>query len=128
VKANTNGIADKNIEPKYVKVGAGKRIVILDEAEFNCLIDAVEAAEARAALHNPHDKEIDWETASKGLIENRIAEVRKAKKFSQKELALRLGVQPSTLSRWERKDANLTLETLRKIAAALGCEVVELIS
>lgn len=120
-------MADVNIEPKYVKVGSGKRIVILDEEEFDSLLDAIDAVEARKVLSDPKDREIDWETASKDLVENRIAEVRASKSISQRDLADRLGVKPSTVSRWERKDANLTLETLRKVAVALACDIHDLI-
>ncbi len=116
------------IDPKFVNVGSGKRIVILDEEEYHRLLDVIEAVEARKILSDQKDPEIDWETASKGLFENRIAEVRAEMDISQRELADRLGVKPSTVSRWERKDANLTLETLRKVAVALDCNIHDLIS
>jgi len=120
-------MAEINIAPKYVNVGSGKRIVILDEEEFHRLLDAVEVADARKVLRNKRDKEIDWETASKNLVENRISDVRVAAGLSQRKLAHRLGVKPSTVSRWERRDANLTLDTLHKIANALQCDIHDLI-
>lgn len=121
-------MAHVDIAPKFVKIDSGKRLVVLDEDEFERLLDAVELSEAQQALHDKSDPEIDWQTASKELIKNRIALVRAAKGLSQRQLAERLGVKPSTVSRWERPDANLTLETLRKIAAAIDCGVHDLIA
>lgn len=121
-------MAEVRIDPKFVDLGTGKRIVILDEEEFDRLLDAIDAAKAKMVLNDPDDKEIDWETASKELIKNVIAEVRAAKGVSQRELAERLGIKASTVSRWERPDANLTLETLRKVAGVLGCDIHDLIS
>lgn len=120
-------MAEVNIDPKFVDVGSAKRIVILDEEDFHRLLDVIEAIEARKVLGDQTDKEIDWKTASKGIVENRIAERRAEKGISQRELADRMGVKPSTLSRWERKDANLTLATLRKTAGALKCDIHDLI-
>ena len=120
-------MSEINIQPKYVKVSSGKRIVILEEEEFDRLLDAIEAAQAQIVLADPKDKEVDWETATKELFRNKIADVRSSRGISQRDLASRLGVKPSTVSRWERKDANLTLETLRKVAAALACDLHDLI-
>ena len=116
-----------NLEPKFVDVGSGKRVVILDEEEYHRLLDALDAAEARKALADKGDKELDWREASRGLVQSRVARVRKEKGISQRELARRLGVTPSTVSRWERKDANLTLATLRRLAPALDCGVEDLV-
>ena len=55
----------------------------------------------------------------------RIKEVAKSKGISITDLADRLGVKQVTLSR--TINGNPTIETLRKIAAALDCDVRELI-
>ncbi len=120
-------MAEINIAPKYVDIGLGKRIVILEEEEFDRLLDSIEVVEARKILADDQDKEIDWGKATKELICNRISKVRASKGVSQRHLAARLSVQPSTVSRWERENSNLTLETLRKVAAALACNIHDLI-
>ncbi len=120
-------MAEINIAPKYVEVGAGKRIVILDEDEFDKLLDSLELIEAKMILEDEQDTEIDWESATKELIRNRISAIRASKGVTQRALAARLGVRPSTLSRWEKANSNLTLETLRKVAAALECDIHDLI-
>jgi ribosome-binding protein aMBF1 (putative translation factor) len=121
-------MAKAELKPKFIEVRRGKRLVILEEAEYERLLDAVDAAEARRILDDETDPVLDWSEACRELITNRIAEVRRTRDISQRDLAAKLEVQPSTLSRWEKKDANLTLETLRKIAKALGCSVVSLIA
>jgi transcriptional regulator with XRE-family HTH domain len=60
-------------------------------------------------------------------MKNRIKEVRKQKGITQKELASRLGVVPSAISQFESGDGNMKIETLEKIAVALGCEFSDLI-
>lgn len=56
----------------------------------------------------------------------RIKEVAKSKGISITDLADRLGVKQVTLSR--TINGNPTIETLRKIAAVLDCDVRELIT
>lgn len=121
-------MAKAKLKPKFIEVRHGKRLVILEEAEYERLLDIADAADARRILDDEADPVLDWSEASRELITNRIADVRKAKKISQRDLAAKLEVRPSTLSRWEKKDANLTLDTLRRIAKALGCSVVSLIA
>lgn len=121
-------MANVKLKPKFIEVRRGKRLVVLDEAEYERLLDAADAAEAQRILGDETDPELDWSEAGREFITNRIAEVRRTRKMSQRELATKLEVKPSTLSRWEKKDANLTLETLRKIATALSCSVTKLIA
>ena len=112
---------------RFVDIG-GSTIVILEEEEYERLLDKADAADAIRIKKDDSDPVLSWDDARKRLIRNRIAEVRTKLGISQRELAKRLKVKPSTVSRWEREDANLTLETLRKIAAALKTDVHELIS
>lgn len=90
--------------------------------------DDLDAAEARRVAADEKDRVLAWDEIKGDFLRNRIAVIRKKAGLSQKELAARLGVKQSTLSRWEKEDANLTLATLRKIAAALGCDVHQLLS
>jgi len=48
-----------------------------------------------------------------------IQRQRKTKGYTQKELAARLGVSQTLVSRWENGEENITLATLVKIAFAL---------
>jgi DNA-binding XRE family transcriptional regulator len=115
------------IEAGFVEV-AGRKLVILDEEQYDRLLDAVDAVEAEKIAGDPKDRILRWDEIKGEFIVNRIAEVRERMGITQKELARRLKVRQSTVSRMEHKNANLTLATLRKIAKALGCSVHQLIS
>ena len=53
-------------------------------------------------------------------VRNRIEERLKAKKMSQKDLAEKLGVTEVTVSRWLNGERDPSIETLNRIAEALG--------
>jgi DNA-binding XRE family transcriptional regulator len=111
---------------RLVEVG-GKKLVIMEQKEYDRLVNCADAAEARRIKADKSDAVLPWGKGLGGLIVNRIAERRREKGLSQRKLAERLDVKPSTLSRWERKDANLTLDTIRKIAKALRVKSTALI-
>jgi len=52
-----------------------------------------------------------------------IQRQRKARGYTQQELANKLGVSQVMISRWENGDENFTVATLAKISAALGMEL-----
>lgn len=56
-----------------------------------------------------------------------VREVRVRKGFSQAQLAQRIGVDQSQISRIESGESSPTLETLDKIAGALGVKIIKLI-
>lgn len=58
---------------------------------------------------------------------NRIKEIRKAQKLSQKRLSEMTGFSQVCLSRYEGGQRGLDLEAAYVIAAALGCSVDDLI-
>jgi len=62
-----------------------------------------------------------WEVFRVGAM---IATAREEAGISQAELARRVGTARSNVCRWERTPSNMTLETLTKIATALGCSPV----
>lgn len=116
-----------DINPQVVEVG-GKKLVIMDEDDYDRLLDAIDLAEAERIARDPKDPVLTWDEIKDEFIKNRIAEMREQAGITQKELARRLKVRQSTISRMERENANLTLSTLRKIAKALDCPVHQLIS
>ena len=58
---------------------------------------------------------------------NKIAEVRKSKGFTQQVLARAVGLTQGAVAHWESGRRQPPLAMLRKIAAALGVDVRELI-
>jgi DNA-binding transcriptional regulator YiaG len=115
------------VDARFVSVN-GREIVILSEGEYERLLDIVDAAAAETVLRDPKAQFLKWDEIKHEFTGSRIAEVRKGLGVTQKELARRLRVKQSTVSRWERPDANLTLSTLRRIAKALRCEAHELLA
>ena len=75
------------------------------------------------------EKDPKWEAAyKKAGIEVRmaieIAKARERARLTQGQLAKAIGTTQSVISRIERADQNLTLETLSKIADALHSDLV----
>lgn len=75
------------------------------------------------------EKDPKWETAyKKAGIEVRmaieIAKARERARLTQDQLAKAVGTTQSVISRIERADQNLTLETLSKIADALHSNLI----
>lgn len=56
----------------------------------------------------------------KRQVADLIKETRKAKGLTQKELGEKLGISESTFNRYENGTANLSLETIEKVAHVLG--------
>ena len=61
------------------------------------------------------------------LAGRRIAEARKAKGMTQKQLGVKLNIPQSQVSRTERNPDHATLRTLKKIARALGVDIGALV-
>lgn len=58
---------------------------------------------------------------------SRIKELRKAKGWSQRDLALKSGIHYNQLGKYERGLQNIGDAALGKIAGALGCDITELV-
>ena len=58
---------------------------------------------------------------------SRIRQLRKAKGWTQVQLARKLGLKQTTISQMEGPEANLTLKTLERVARALGCKIQDLV-
>lgn len=56
------------------------------------------------------------------VLENRIKKMRKAKGWTQAELAKMVGVTQAQVAKWESDKANPSRKTLLKLASVLGCE------
>ena len=54
-----------------------------------------------------------------------IQRQRKAKGYTQKELAKKLGVSQAMVSRWENGEENFTVATLARISSSLGLELID---
>lgn len=55
-------------------------------------------------------------------VDKKIRKARKVKGFSQERLALNAKIDRSYMGRIERGEANITLDTLYQLAAAIECD------
>lgn len=58
----------------------------------------------------------------------RLKQIREAKKWTQAQLAERLGYEPITISRYERGQSAMGVDTLGEIATALECSIASFFS
>jgi len=80
-------------------------------------------AEVTTWLYDMFTEEEHAESRCRVEISMTIEDQRKAKGYTQKDLAKKLGVSQAMVSRWENGEENLTIATLAKIAVALGLEL-----
>ena len=62
-----------------------------------------------------------------GHIGPRLAELRRARGFSQAWLAKRIGVSVGTIQAYERRRARLPSDRLKELAEALRCDPADLL-
>ena len=58
---------------------------------------------------------------------HRIRELRIAQKLSQQELATKLGIDRSTVAKWETGNHSPRTDKLRQLAKVLNCSLEELL-
>ncbi|MEQ9438090.1 MAG: helix-turn-helix domain-containing protein [Cyclobacteriaceae bacterium] len=66
-----------------------------------------------------------WKRRSQAVALTVLRTLR-AQKMSQKELAEQLGVSPQQVNKWVKGHENFTFETIAKLEAALGIELMEI--
>ena len=57
-----------------------------------------------------------------------LQQIRKGKKMTQQALATRLGVDQTTVSKWEKNETFPRKDTLKQIAEILQCSLDELVA
>lgn len=113
----------------------GERMVVLDEAEYERLLDALEDAEDAAVVHRLEGERV---SDKKELIpaeythrmlngENRIAVWREFRGMKSKHLANAAGIAPSDLSQTETGKRDGTVGTMKRIAEAMAVSIDDLV-
>lgn len=95
--------------------------------EYRELLAARDAIEHERILNDSKTKWIDADDAAKRFAVDRIAEARKKAGLTQAQLAAKLKMPQSQVSRIERNPDRSTVRTLKKIAAALGVDITALV-
>ena len=114
---------------------AGDRLVVIPETEYEALIDALtETADLAATRHFERrlaagDEELLPEEMVDRILdgENLIRVWREHRGLSVKTLAEKAGIAPAYLSQIETGKRDGTVSTIKKLAAALGVTVDDLV-
>ena len=101
--------------------------VLVPVREYDRLIKAEMAVSAARKLEDPAVQWVDADDLALELAGRRIAEARRAKGLTQKQLGDKLKLPQSQISRIERNPDRSTVRTLKRIARALGVNVRALI-
>ena len=114
---------------------SGERMMLVSEGDFKALIDAKETvddiaalAEFRQKLAAGEEELIPFEIVNRLLSgENRIRVWREHRGLSSAALAEKAAIAPAYLSQIETGKRDGTIETMRKIAAALNLTLDDLV-
>lgn len=69
----------------------------------------------------------DYRQKPRSTNNSAIARIRIERGMTQQELAEKIGVTYSNVSRWERGEVSPTIKSMLKIAAVLGCSLDDLV-
>lgn len=120
---------------QIITTPTGERLVVLPEAEYRALVEAAEDAADIEAVHAfrrrlaaGEEEVIPAEFANRLIDgENPIRVWREYRGLAVKELAEKAGIAAPYLSQVETGKRDGTVETLRKIADALGVTIDDLV-
>ncbi len=112
--------------PVFFNEGEPSQVLVPYEG-LKRLLDERYASRLVRKFRDPNTRWMSVEEVGLRLAGSRIAEARKAKSLTQKQLAAKLKVPQSMISRIEKNPDRSTLKTLKKIAAALGVDIKALI-
>ena len=78
----------------------------------------------KESLKNPEFRKIWEESDAEYLLAKALIKIRLKKKFSQRDLAKKIGTSQAAISRIESMQGNPSLSFLKRIAHALGAKFV----
>lgn len=120
---------------QFITSPNGERLVVLAEADYEALVQSAEDAEDAASVRRFQERLASGEeellpAAMVDRIldgENPIRVWREHRGLSVKALAEKAGITPAYLSQVETGKRDGTVETLRKLAGALGATLDDLV-
>jgi DNA-binding XRE family transcriptional regulator len=118
-----------------ITTSSGERLIVLTETDYNQLVEAADDMADRAAVDSFHRKVAsgEEELVPAAIVdrilsgENRIRVWREHRGLTLQMLAERTGIAQPLLSQIETGGREGTVETLRKIAAALSLTIDDLV-
>lgn len=112
---------------RYIMEGSRATHVVLPIDVYDRMMLAEMARESQDITSNPGTKWTDVDDFFSQVAVRRIVAARKAKGITQQELANRLGLAQTQISRIESNPDRTSLKTLKRIAKALRVDVKNLI-
>ncbi|MEX2213867.1 MAG: helix-turn-helix transcriptional regulator [Phycisphaeraceae bacterium] len=112
---------------RFVVEGSRTTHALVPIDEYERLLMAEMATEAERVLDDPNTEWVDVDDLFAEFAAERVTAARKAQGVTQQELANRLGMAQTQISRIERNPDRTTVRTLKRIAKALGVDVRKLI-
>lgn len=117
-------IREQKLHPAFIDREGGTHHVLLPVDEYERLLKAEMALQAIAQIENEKDEDfIDADDLAIELATESVVKARKAAGLTQAQLAKKLGMPQSQISRIERNPDRTTVRTLKKIAKALRVDV-----
>jgi ribosome-binding protein aMBF1 (putative translation factor) len=98
-------------------------LVPVNEYERMILSDMVKVAVTQIEHGDDESELVDADQAALEFAARSIAEARKSRGLTQKQLGEKLGLPQSQISRIEKNPDRTTVRTLKRIAKALGADV-----
>ena len=113
--------------PSVLDPAGARTHVLVPIDRFERLSDAERALRAIDAVEGDSAEWIDADASALRLAGSRVRRARIARHLTQQQLAERLHVPQSQISRIEREPDRSTLRTLKRIAKALGVDIRALV-
>jgi ribosome-binding protein aMBF1 (putative translation factor) len=105
------------MEFQTIKENGKVKFVVLPLQLFETLLDRLEEEDDLRAIREAHNQPLyDEEEAENYIFMNPVKRERLEKRWTQEELARRLGVKQSTVAKWENPRAVYRKKTREKMA------------
>ena len=111
------------MEYQTIKEKGKVKFVVLPIDQFEIILDRLEDQSDLQAINDAKKEPLyDQKDAEKYIFMNPVKRERLDRRWTQKDLAERLGVKQSTIAKWERNDAVYRKKTRQKLAEVFGLD------
>ncbi len=114
-------------EHQYVIENGRPKYVLVPVDEYEQLIKADMVKQAVKQIESKDDDFVDADDLALQIAGDRIARARKSAGLTQQQLAKKLNIPQSQISRIERNPDHTTIRTLKRVAKALKVDVRALV-
>jgi ribosome-binding protein aMBF1 (putative translation factor) len=109
------------MEYQTIKENGKVKFVVLPIKSFQAILDRIEDESDLRDIREARSEPLyDQNEAEEYIFMNPVKRERLERGWTQRELALRIGVKQATVARWEREGAVYRKETREKLAKVFG--------